>query len=85
MVFHKHQFLVLFYLLYIFVIFLLLIKTSIFSSYANDTTPFITGMSFEQIIPKLESILLDISQWFMNNNLKANAGKLDLFLSPYED
>ena len=56
-----------------------------FSSYADDTTPFITGMSFEQIIPKLESILLDISQWFMNNNLKANAGKLDLFLSPYED
>ena len=56
-----------------------------FSSYADDTTPFITGISFEQIIPKLESILSDISQWFMNNNLKANAGKFHLFLSPYED
>ena len=42
-------------------------------------------MSFEQIIPKLESILLDISQWFMNNNLKANAGRFHLFLSPYEN
>ena len=42
-------------------------------------------MSFEQIIPELESILLEISQWFMNNNLKANAGKFHLFLSPYED
>ena len=42
-------------------------------------------MSFEQIIPELESILSDISQWFMNNNLKANAGKFHLFLSPYED
>ena len=42
-------------------------------------------MSFEQIIPELESILSDISQWFMNNNLKANAGKCHLFLSPYED
>ena len=42
-------------------------------------------MSFEQIIPELEIILLDISQWFMNNNLKANAGKFHLFLSPYED
>ena len=41
-------------------------------------------MSFEQIIPELESILSDISQWFMNNNLKANAGKFHLFLSPYE-
>ena len=56
-----------------------------FSSYADDTTPFITGMSFEQIIPKLESILSDISQWFINNNLKGNAGKFYLFLSPYED
>ena len=52
-----------------------------FSSYADDT-PFITGMSFEQIIPALESILSDISQCFMNNNLKANAGEFHLFLSP---
>ena len=56
-----------------------------FSSYVDDTTPFITGMSFGQIIPELESILSNISQWFMNNNLKANAGKFHLFLSPYED
>ena len=33
-----------------------------FSSYADDTTPFSTGISFEQIIPKLKSILSDISQ-----------------------
>ena len=46
-----------------------------FSSYADDTAPFITGMSFEQIIPELEGILSDISQWFINNNLKANARK----------
>ena len=56
-----------------------------FSSYADDTTPFITGMSFGQMIPELESILSDISQWFMNNNLKANAGKFHLFPSRYED
>ena len=56
-----------------------------FSSYADDTTPSITGISFEQIIPKLESILSDMSQWFINNNLKANAGKFHLFLSPHED
>ena len=56
-----------------------------FSSYADDTTPFITGMIFGQIIPELKSILSDISQWFMNKNLKANAGKSHLLLSPYED
>ena len=33
-----------------------------FCSYIDDTTPYITGMSFEQIIPELEIILLDISQ-----------------------
>ena len=32
-----------------------------FSSYADDITPFITGMGFEQIIPELESILSDMS------------------------
>ena len=50
-----------------------------FSSYADDTIPFITGVSFEQIIPELEIILSDVSQWFMNNNLNTNAGKFDLF------
>ena len=35
---------------------------SIFSSYADDTTHFITGMSFGQIIPESESILSDTSQ-----------------------
>ena len=33
-----------------------------FSSYADHTTRFITGMSFEGIIPELESTLSDISQ-----------------------
>ena len=42
-------------------------------------------MSFGQIIPELESILSDISQSFMNNNLKSNAGKFHLFLSPSDD
>ena len=50
-----------------------------FSSYADDITRFITGISFEQIIPKLESLLSDISQWFMNNNLQANAAKIPSF------
>ena len=51
------------------------------SSYADNTTSFITGllMSFEQIILESESILLGISQWFMSNNLKANAAKFHFF------
>ena len=42
-----------------------------FTSYANNTTPFVTSMSFEQITRELEIIVSDISQWLMNNNLKA--------------
>ena len=42
-------------------------------------------MRFEQIICEMESIVSDLSQWFMNNNPKANAGKFHLFLSPYDD
>ena len=42
----------------------------------------ILGISIEQIIPESESILSDISQCFMNNNLEANAGKFHLFLKP---
>ena len=37
--------------------------------------------SFEQIIPKTESI----SQWYMNYNLEANVKNFHLFLSPCED
>ena len=56
-----------------------------FSSYVDDTTPFIPGMNFGQIIPELENILSDMSQRFMNDNLKANPGEFHLFLNPYED
>ena len=52
-----------------------------FSSYADDTTPFITGMSFGKNISKLESILSDISQWFMNNNLKNLMLEISIFFS----
>ena len=55
------------------------------STYADDTTSFITAISLQEVILELESTLSEISQWFMNNNLEANAGKFHLFLSPYED
>ena len=42
----------------------------------------VLGISFEQIIAESESILSDILQWFLNNNLEANARKFHLFLIP---
>ena len=50
-----------------------------FYNYADDTILFTTVMSFEQLIPELENILWDISQWFMKNNLKTNVWKLHFF------
>ena len=74
------------FIIYIYICDLFLVNKDVnFPSYADGTTPFITGMSFEQIIPELESFLSDISQCFMNNNLKANARKFHLFLSLHED
>ena len=54
-----------------------------FASYADDTTPFICGQTFEEIIYELETVMADISNWFLENNLKANEGKYHLLLSPF--
>ena len=55
MVFHKDQLLVLFCLFIIYICDLFIINKDVnFSSYADDTTALITGMSFEKIIPELE-------------------------------
>ena len=52
------------------------------STYADDTTSFITAMSLQEVILELESTLSEISQWFMNNNLKANCWKIPSFSHP---
>ena len=43
------------------------------------------GLSYLYRIKAMSLITADHLQWFMNNNLKANAGKFHLFLSPHED
>ena len=48
----------------------------LFSSYADDATLFVTGMSFE-----LKTEIESISQWYMYNNLKTIVGKFSLSLS----
>ena len=64
---------------YIYLWFFFVNKNVNFYNYADDTIFFTTVMSFEQLIPELENILWDISQWFMNNNLKTNVWKLHFF------
>ena len=63
MVFHKDQLLVLFYLLFIaYICDLFIVNKDVnFLAMQMMSPLFVTGMSFGQIIPELESILSDIS------------------------
>ena len=56
-----------------------------FGSYADDTTPFVYGENFDEILGELEKHMAKISEWFLHNYLKANANKFHLFLSPFVD
>ena len=56
-----------------------------FGSYVDDTTPFVYGENFDEILDKLEKHIAKISEWFSHNSLKANAKKFYLFLSPFVD
>ena len=54
-----------------------------FGSYADDTTPFVYGENFDEILGELEKHMTKISEWFLHNYLKTNAKKFHLFLSPF--
>ena len=43
-----------------------------FGSYADDTTPFIYGESFDEILGELEKYMAKISEWFLYYCLKAS-------------
>ena len=55
-----------------------------FSSYADDTTPHLSGNNFEEVLPQLEVDIKKITDWFSTNNLIANSGKFHLLLSPFD-
>ena len=56
-----------------------------FGSYADDTTLFVYGESFDEILGELEKYMAKISEWFLYYCLKANAKKFHLFVIPFVD
>ena len=58
--------------------------SSDFANFADDTTPYEYGHSFNEVINNLETTTKKVFEWFSFNNLKANASKCHLFVSPYE-
>ena len=58
--------------------------SSDFANFADDTTPYERGHSFNEAINNLETTTEKVFEWFSFNNLKANTSKCHLFVSPYE-
>ena len=58
--------------------------SSDFANFADDTTPYECGHSFNEVINNLETTTEKVFEWFSFNNLKANTSKCHLFVSPYE-
>ena len=56
-----------------------------FGSYANDSTPFVSGENFDEILGELEKHTAKISELFLHKCIKANEKKFHLFLSPFID
>ena len=54
-----------------------------FSDYADDTTPYNCRSTLLDIISDLEITLGSLLTWFSHSNVKANASKCYLFLSPF--
>ena len=53
-------------------------------SYADDTTPYVCGQNFDQIIKTLETNIGDVFTWFENNGVIANSSKSHFLVSPFE-
>ena len=59
------------------------IDTSVFSSYADDNTPFASAQNHEKLIKSLQSALNGVFEWYQENYFKANTDKCYLYLSPF--
>ena len=55
-----------------------------FASYADDTTPYICGQDFNNIIKVLEPIVNKLFNWFRQNGLLASSAKRHFLTRPYE-
>ena len=55
-----------------------------FANFADDTTPYECGLTLNEVMNNLETTTKKMAEWFSFNNLKANASKCNLFLSPYQ-
>ena len=55
-----------------------------FASYADDTTPYVCGHNFFEVINFLESNVTNLFKWFDENGITANSSKNHFLIRPYE-
>ena len=58
--------------------------SSDFANFADGTTPYECGHSFNEVINDLQATTEKLFEWFNFNNLRANTSKCHLFVFPYE-
>ena len=56
-----------------------------FASYADDSTPYVTGYSIEDVINSLENDSIKLFNWFVENQIKENKDKCHLLISGNEN
>ena len=56
-----------------------------FTSYADDTTPYVVANNTEEVIENLTNVTQKLFTWFANNQMKANHHKCHLLLSTQEE
>ena len=55
-----------------------------FASYTDDTTPYVWGKNFSEVIDFLKSKATNVFKWFHENSLIANSSKSHFLISPNE-
>ena len=51
------------------------------ANYADDNTPYCTGLKISDVLIKLENVAETLLQWFKDNRMKANPDKYHLFIN----
>ena len=56
-----------------------------FASYADDSTPYVSADTIDEVINRLETASAKLFKWFVDNQMKANRDKCHLIVSKNEN
>ena len=59
----------------------MILKTTIFTGYAEDNTPFVVRENTANVIKEVEDIVENLIKWFSDNQMKLNTDKCHVLLN----